>query len=639
MMQNNRVCVCIGCDQYQSTNIDDLKGCVKDAEKIFQLLIDENVGQNSAVRSKIVRNPTSSDVRSAFGEIASGPYIDTLTIFFAGHGTVRDGSYFLATRDTSLNRLSMTSLPVAELLMFVKEIKPRQVNILIDACEGAGVVNDLGTIIKGGVLGAHGSMGVSVLVSSASDRNANEDGDGGLVTSLVVKVLDGTIANHSKKPFLSLAEVGNLVWETGSMALSQQPSIWALNIFGETALCKNPVGFKSEGAKSAYVIRGFDVTEFAPIGRVSDLIEPVAQMFLDLPRRFDSIAYRALFQKISNALDSDGARVEVALGLGDSLRDRSRDGIDPFLPAKISAAVLASLLPTLTRPNDFDDQLTMMCKWFIEDVDAAVSAVAKSAKNKFWLLSKYGGGMIDLYLIPIRISFILGYIGSAKLLSQILGLDKPFSDQEIEIFGSVTQNYIMNLACVNDVQAAYLLPFFLSCDDDLNVQVFYETIRGALYNDIFRGKGFVADYDLPPDQIVSYLIAKNDHDDKNFEYVARPSALLTLMIFEFIRKGDADIIRYDIHNFDHMCLNWYIPNKQMDYALNDIEGGRNLSAIVGHSLFTAADIRNYWSSEVSHFILQSEGVESRWGQIVGLLAGLMYGDRVPWFLILDHTDH
>jgi uncharacterized caspase-like protein len=147
-MKANRVCICIGCDDYDSIDVPNLSGCGKDAERIFALLTDASVGQNSTANSRLLKNPKSDDLRAAFGELAAKGDIDTLTIFFAGHGATKDSSYFLITNDTLPNRLSMTSLPIADLFMFAKEIKPRQVNILIDACGGAGLVNDLGTIVK-----------------------------------------------------------------------------------------------------------------------------------------------------------------------------------------------------------------------------------------------------------------------------------------------------------------------------------------------------------------------------------------------------------------------------------------------------------------------------------------------------------
>jgi hypothetical protein len=633
-MKANRVCICIGCDDYDSIDVPNLSGCGKDAERIFALLTDASVGQNSTANSRLLKNPKSDDLRAAFGELAAKGDIDTLTIFFAGHGATKDSSYFLITNDTLPNRLSMTSLPIADLFMFAKEIKPRQVNILIDACGGAGLVNDLGTIVKSDILGAHSSMGVSMLVSSASDRNAGEDSDGGFVTNLVIDVLRGRIPNHSKRPFLSLAEVGNLVWESGSKALAQQPSVWALNVFGETALCKNPNAFVTEQARAEYVIRGLDVAELAGIGRNSGIIEPAAQIFLDLPRRFDSNAYRTLFQNIAIALDSDSARVEVALGLGDSLREKAYDAVDPFLPATISAAVLTSLLPSLSKSDDFQDQLIAMCRWFIDDVARASSFAANASENRFWLLSRTAGGILDLYFIPLRISMILGYIGAARIVADFLEAPRPFGNNELKVIENIADEYTMTMSCVNEAQAAYLLPFFVSCDGR-NLPDLYEKIRGSFYNDIFSSKGFVGDYDLPPDKIARYLLCKESFDRKDFGYAARPNVLLTTLITEFVRTGDSELIRYDIQHFDGLHLNWYIPERQIDYAVDNIEGGRNFSAMIGHSLFTIGDIRDYWTREVYPFMRQSEGVESQLGQIGGLLASLVYSDRTPWFLIND----
>jgi len=70
----------------------------------------------------------------------------------------------------------------------------------------------------------------------------------------------------------------------------------------------------------------------------------------------------------------------------------------------------------------------------------------------------------------------------------------------------------------------------------------------------------------------------------------------------------------------------------MDYAQERIEGGENFTITIGHSLFTIAEIEQYWLGEVLPYIYKTEGVDTRWGQVMGVLSSLVYSDRAPWFL-------
>lgn len=111
------------------------------------------MGQYDAIESVQLINPSRAEFTGALAQLSYDPDIDTLTIYFAGHGVIIDSVYYLCCRDIELDRAAYSGLSLTELFQIIGNAKPRHTNIIIDACHAAGVVHDVQSLIKPNSLG------------------------------------------------------------------------------------------------------------------------------------------------------------------------------------------------------------------------------------------------------------------------------------------------------------------------------------------------------------------------------------------------------------------------------------------------------------------------------------------------------
>ena len=111
-----RVLICIGVNQYDVNDLDDLNGAEADAENIFAALTNASLGGYDLTLSRLLLSPTLTEVRQVLDEVAAMKPVDTLTVSFAGHGGVNGASYYFCLKNSSSQRLSTTALGMPELL-------------------------------------------------------------------------------------------------------------------------------------------------------------------------------------------------------------------------------------------------------------------------------------------------------------------------------------------------------------------------------------------------------------------------------------------------------------------------------------------------------------------------------------------
>ncbi|WP_240338863.1 caspase family protein [Pseudomonas viridiflava] len=174
----SRMLLSIGCDVYQHLN--SLNGAVLDAEAIH---LELSEGEHNLIKAEdacLLRSPTTAQLVDALGAIQDRySELESLTIFFAGHGGESNGSYYLCLADTREDRLSTTGYPLSRLFEFLNELKAAHCNIIIDACNAGGMVADLHSLLKPAVIGRSNTFGVSIFISSAADQYATENAQGG----------------------------------------------------------------------------------------------------------------------------------------------------------------------------------------------------------------------------------------------------------------------------------------------------------------------------------------------------------------------------------------------------------------------------------------------------------------------------
>ena len=201
--------LCIGCDTYDS--LPSLAVAEKDAKAVFDLLSPKKGGDEQTI-SRLLLSPSLVLVQQALNAVfAPDKDVDAFTFFFAGHGAVRSGSFYLCVRDSAPDRLSTSAFPMIHLFSVVNELRPRQVNIIVDACQAGGSSFDLNQLTKSEVIGSSEASSISFLGACSSDQFAREGPEGGVLTREFTKCLTGELEVQTKTPFLDLVEIGLVV--------------------------------------------------------------------------------------------------------------------------------------------------------------------------------------------------------------------------------------------------------------------------------------------------------------------------------------------------------------------------------------------------------------------------------------------
>src|SRR5262249_21009536 len=146
-----RLLVAVGCDQYEHLN--RLSGAEADARAIFEILTGAT-GEYDRGESKLLLSPSLGELKETLNDtLFTNQPIEVLTLFFAGHGGVGSGTYYLCMKDTRPDRLSITGFPLVQLFTMISECSPQQVNVIIDACQSAGAQFDISLLAKSEIIG------------------------------------------------------------------------------------------------------------------------------------------------------------------------------------------------------------------------------------------------------------------------------------------------------------------------------------------------------------------------------------------------------------------------------------------------------------------------------------------------------
>ena len=233
-----RILLAIGCNEYDQA--DCLSGAELDARRVFDALVRPEVGDYDAIRSKLLLSPTIEVVRQVLTEaLFCQGAVDTFSFFFAGHGAVRAGSFYMWVRDTRGEAQSVSALSLSDLFRSLGEAAPSQSNIIIDACESGGLISDLNVLLKAETLGDAGTPGITLVATAAQDKYAGETAAGGYGTNAILDCIEGRDFVQDTSSVLDLVEIGRRVSHQ-LRAVDQYPVVWGLNLNGPPRFCRNP---------------------------------------------------------------------------------------------------------------------------------------------------------------------------------------------------------------------------------------------------------------------------------------------------------------------------------------------------------------------------------------------------------------
>ena len=618
-----RVLIAIGCNQYDYA--DPLNGAENDAQRIYEALIKPSIGDYDLAHSHLLLSPSLDEVRNALKKVfLLSQNIDAFTFFFAGHGKVSGGSFYMAVRDSSPDALSVSALSLGDLFRSLNEKLPVQSNIVIDACESGGLITDLSVLLKSNVIGNAGTPGVTLFASAAQDQVAGETSEGGFGTIAILNCIEGKTFVQDNTAVLDLIEIGRTISNDFNNT-GQSPVLWGLNLYGPPGFCRNP-RFQTDPSTSLR-----DLVKSWPIENNLDLkqhYDSLWQTFASLngdwdPREFSNVL-SGIFEPFKSNPDF---LANFALRYSFAALDRARLSKDPYRKAEVAAALAVSLLPYLENPavKNASEQFLQLCVTAL--LEAGRSLVDDLQHDKYALLSQTVGGISDLYYLPIRISKVLGWSAAAIEICAEDSLAYVSAEESFdELVALMLELYGPSIVAVSDIQAPYLSLIFSRCylrglkDNG-------EQLLGRYFHSLIVNRAKLARCDLPSDKALDYLLctAKSDYS-RCLELIERPIDTLTVLLRASCLFEMDEILDESLWKIDGVSCSAYLSTDFSQYGAELMLGGKNLTWGIGFDVFRVRDLVNSWPADAPI----PKGHLTR---ATVVLSTILFPDRTAWFLL------
>ncbi|MDF4003295.1 caspase family protein [Luteibacter sp. PPL552] len=615
-----RCLIAIGCDVYDDRDwLSPLQGAGNDARKMYAALLKPEIGDYDAGRSRLLLSPTLDEVRRAIVEVlhsGAGP-IDTFTFFFAGHGSVGANSMYLWVKDSLATSAAGTAYSLSNLFLSIAEARPAQTNIIIDACESGGVVNDLGTVVRPDSLGPAGSPSISVLVTSASNQSAQERGGSGLGTELILDCIEGRRTINDHQPTLDLFEIGRTVAPLLEHE-GQSPASWGLNITGAPRFCRNP----RYGSDPNLALRQA-IQDWPSDG--SDAVRPFLRQlwaaYNSIDEAWNAATFITTVRTVAEIISQkDQFLAQFIDRFSIACAARAATASDAFREAEVYGCLATAVLRVPRTPPVADLLTRLQEATANAAARASLSAVQMLAADRFALLSP-SGAISDLFLLPLRVSQCLGWASYAYLATPSTERAKTLS----ELASFILAEYALNVVAMSDTQAP-ATAVTLRALHQLKRLDLGEQLASLLFNSLSSHGGSLARTDIDEEKVVDYLLARSHRDfSRCIGLLEQPTELLTVLITCAGRFGLEDTFDDDLWTLDHVFLAAYVTSDFKEYGDSRMENGDYRTWQIGADIFCCADLTRHWGDHS----VPEDAIDSS-GAIVG---SLLHRDRSPWFLI------
>lgn len=619
-----RVLFAIGCNQY--IHADQLAGAEADAQRIFGALMRPEVGQYDETRSKLLLSPSLEQVRQCLSEVLfTDPQPETFTFFFAGHGGVSAGSFYMWLCDTSPKGQSMSALSLADLFRSINEASPRQSNIIIDACESGGLIEDLAALLKPQLLGDAGTPALTLVATSAQDQTSGETLAGGIGTNAILDCIEGRDFIQDSSSALDLVEIGLRV-SRRLQDSGQNPVVWGLNLYGPPRFCRNPRYASDPMAPLRDFIQNWPIESDQSIKQNHDSLWAAYASVTDAwdQEKFSEV--------ISSVLSSSTLEPQVVGNLIERLAatflQRAAQSQDPFKSVQVAASLAVSLLPYVESETVAASAQRLVNQSCFALLKANASLIEDLSGDRYALLSDQGVGLGDLYQLPLRIAKVLGWAAAATVICQD-DADRGEADvQFATLLRLILDHYCGSIVALSDAQA----PFWcvtLARARKLGLLDDGEQLAGLIFRSLVECGGKLARCDLPPERALDYLLARHNDDYSDCpDLVERPVETLTVLLKAAALFGLEEIFDESLWKIDGIDFLAYMPDSYLHFCAPTMEGGQNLFWSIGHDVFRTSDFAATWPHSAPN-------PQSTLVATLAVLASLLYPDRQPWFLLGD----
>lgn len=624
-----RVFLAIASAEYEDQrSLDYLDGVINDGVNIDELLKDPDFGQYDQYSSKLLISPSLREVRDSLEEILfESDKIDCFTFYFAGHGVSQSGTYYLCLKDSYVNKLSATALPINHIFNLINDKKPLQSNIIIDACQAGGIVNDLNSLIKPSIFGNAFSPSVSIFCACMSDQGAEELPSPlscGVATNQLIKYISGEIEIDSKLPTLDLVQIGrNTSSSIFDEGFEQVPVVWGVNLTGISNFTKNP-NFDSTG--------GLNFNTSTSI-LTDHQRETLWSYYLEIKKTgvTKSLLF-SLVEIVRNLIEKNEEAKSIAaflIATSENLSSNADLLEDQFIEPEILAVCCSAFLPLLRN-----EDVIPLYHELINRLSSKLCEVFNSLSddlnvNKNVLISDRSL-ISDLFYLPVRLSKILGWLGLSYKIQKTITCSKNLSDEKYcNILDSLMNIYSGSLVCVSDIQG----PFIHMYTNLFQLDSKFARPLVNYFKDIVKTKAYIASNSLSPSEVLSYLLlrSKNDFQSER-NLIARPSELISVIFYGLSLAGFDEEVNSMFQSLDHVPLNMFITNDIDFYCNETIESGVNISMEVGSEtgfgIFKLDDFRRLFNDCIAQRFQEKDfKAES---QIASALFSFICSNRVSW---------
>jgi Caspase domain len=619
-----RALLAIGCNEYDDAS--KLNGAEADATRIFEALVRPGSGWYDNARSRLLLSPTLDDVRKALRVMLfNSPAIETFTFYFAGHGGVNAGSFYMWLRDTMTTGQSASALALADLFRNLNEASPRQTYIIIDACESGGLIEDLGVLLKPGLLGDAGTPALTLVATSARNQEAGESPAGGFGTNAILDCIEGREFVNDAFNTLDLVDIGRKV-SVCLQPMGQDPVVWGLNLYGPPSFCVNPRYDRDGMAPLRDMVQTWPAEADAVIKENHDRLWAT---YTAITANWDQERYQAIVQSI---IRSSRLAPEQAAGtcerLAATFLQRSKLSDDPFRGVLIVATLASSLLPFINSQEVEASAKRLLGATSDALQEAIATLIADLSADRFALLAGKGRGFPDLYFLPLRVAKVLGWAAVAPILCHGQP-DRERAELKFKtLLKLILEHYAGSVVALSDSQApAWCLALAQAVAMGLNEEG--EQLAGLVFHSLVSCSGRLARWDLAPENAFEYLLArsKNDYSECH-RLVERPIETLTVL-FRAARLFQLEpVFNEALWRLDGTSFSAYIPSGLLQFSSDTMQGGQNLVWSIGQDVFRVEEFTATWPSNIP-------GPPTPLVKALAAISALLLPDRQPWFMLED----
>lgn len=621
-----RVLLAIGCNEYDEA--DPLTGAVPDAQRIFDALVRADSAWYDAGRSRLLRSPTLDQARAVLRDMLfMGPPIETFTFFFAGHGGVHAGSFYMWLKDTMKAAQSVSALALADLFRSINESAPRQTNIIIDACESGGLVDDLGVLLKPELLGDVGTPALTLFATSGRNQYAGETAAGGLGTNALLDCIEGRELINDTVGALELVDIGRRV-AAKLQPEGQNPVVWGLNLYGPPSFCRN-LRFSSDGLE-----RLRDFVQSWPT-QTDDMVkanqDALWTSYLSVSGDWSQERFQRLVRSMAQAPQLSPHQIAALIErLAAAFLQRAGQCEDPYRRVLVAAILAASLLPHVEDPAAYAVAERLVGEVAKALLDANACLISSLSADRFALLSSRSGGLAELYFLPLRISQVLGLAAAGPYVALAEEHRAQALFQMKVLLLLILEHYERSLVALNDSQASSWC-ICLAQASELGLMDEGERLAGLLFYSLTASGGRVARGDLPADDALPYLLAKMSGDYSGVaELIARPMETITVLLKAARLFDLQEVFDESLWRLDGVSFSAYMPADLAHFNDEIMRGGENVVWTIGHDVFRTSDFLATWPSMMPT-------PDTAITKALSVLSALTLPDRQAWFLLEKDT--